>query len=332
METIACDLCGNFDYRPYLKARDHINKIEGIFSVVQCRACGLVYTNPRPSKTEMSAFYPASTSYYVFTEKDLEPMKVLSGSYRSMLQYFKGYPGTKKGSRFLKALLLPYYLFKRHKFAVEAIPDYVPDGNLLEIGSAYGKFLHGMKSMGWNVQGIEMSSEAAAACKKVFDIDLICQDMDSVSFEANSFDVIVMRMVLEHVFSPAEALTKISAWLKPAGRLIVVVPDISGAEARLFGEWFYGLHLPNHLYHFSPETISKYLVRHGFRMEEILHHRTDRDFVKSVDNILTEKKHLFWLRYLTKGIIRPLIKWLVCMLSAAGRTSRMTVVASKKDS
>lgn len=331
METVSCDLCGSFDCRPYLTSKDFINKQEGVFSVVQCRACGLIYTNPRPSKTEMPAFYPSSTSYYLFTEKDLEPMRVLSGSYRSMLQYFKGYPGTKKSSRFLKAILLPYYLIKRHKFAVEAIPDYVPDGNLLEIGSSYGKFLHGMKSIGWNVQGIEMSSEAAAACRKVFGIDLICQDVDSVSFEDNSFDVIVMRMVLEHVFSPAEVLNNLSRWLKPSGRLIVVVPDISGAEARLFREWFYGLHLPNHLYHFSPETISKYLVRHGFRTEKIIHHRTDRDFVKSIDNLLAENRHLFWLKYLTRGIIRPLMQWLICMLSAAGRTSRMTVFASKKD-
>ncbi|MBI5074842.1 MAG: class I SAM-dependent methyltransferase [Nitrospirae bacterium] len=331
METVSCDLCGSFDCQPYLRARDHINRIEGIFSVVQCRACGLIYTNPRPNRTEMSAFYPASTSYYVFTEKDLEPMKVLSGSYRSMLQYFRGYPGAKKSSPFRRALLLPYYLIKRHKFAIEAIPDYVPNGALLEIGSSYGKFLHGMKSMGWNVQGIEMSSEAAAACKKVFDIDLICQDLDSVSFEENSFDVVVMRMVLEHVFSPAEALRKINRWLKPSGRLILVLPDISGAEARLFRGFFYGLHLPNHVYHFSPRTISKYLVTYGFTLQGILHHRTDRDFIKSLDNALDEKKRLSWLKYLTKGIFKPFFKWLICILSAAGRTSRMTVIASKKE-
>ncbi len=331
METVSCDLCGSLDCRPYLRAKDHINKIEGVFTVVQCRACGLLYTNPRPCRTEMSAFYPASTSYYVYTEKDLEPMKVLSGSYRAMLQHYKGYPGITKSSPFLKALLLPYYLIKRHKFAIEAIPDYVPDGALLEIGSSYGKFLHGMKSMGWKVQGIEMSSEAAAACKKVFDIDLLCQDMDSVSFGENSFDVVVMRMVLEHVFSPAEALKKISKWLKPAGKLILVLPDISGAEARLFKGFFYGLHLPNHLYHFSPNTISKYLVKYGFTLQGILHHGTDRDFIKSLDNAVDERRHLFWLKNLTKGILKPFLKCLICILSATGRTSRMTVIASKKE-
>jgi len=331
METVACDFCGSFDYMPYLRSKDYINKKAGTFSVVQCKTCGLIYTNPRPLKTEMSAFYPASTSYYVFTEKDLAPMKVLSGIYRLMLQYFKGYPGPKKSPRFIKALLLPYYLIKRHKFALEAIPDYVQEGTLLEIGSSYGKFLYGMKSMGWNIQGIEMNSEAAAACKKVFDIDLICKDIDSVSFGENSFDVVIMRMVLEHVFSPAEALKKINSWLKPSGKLILVLPDISGFEARLFRGWFYGLHLPNHLYHFSPKTISKYLVKYGFRIQRILHHRTDRDFVKSLDNVLSENRLLFRLKYLTKGILRPLLKWLICMLSATGRTSRMTVIASKKD-
>ena len=113
MEVVACDLCGSMEHTPYLKSKDFINKTEGVFSVVQCRECGLIFTNPRPDKTEILDFYPASTSYYVFTEKDLKPMKVLTGIYKFLLKYFKGYFPDKPSTVFHKALLYPIYLIKK---------------------------------------------------------------------------------------------------------------------------------------------------------------------------------------------------------------------------
>ena len=330
MEIVACNLCGSMEHTLYLESKDFINKKEGIFSVVRCKGCGLIFTNPRPDKTEMIAYYPASTPYYVFSEKDLKPMKVLTGIYKFLLQYFKGYFPEKPSTVFHKALLYPIYLIKKNKFNVDTIPDYIPGGTLLEIGSSYGRFLYTMKNLGWNVKGIEMSHEAVAIGKKVFGLDLICQDIDVVSFEADTFDVIIMRMVLEHVFSPDKTIQNISRWLKPDGQLMLVIPDISGFEARLFGKYFYGLQLPNHLYHFSPETISKYLFKYSLKIDFITHHKTDRDFFQSIENALSENPALYWLRIFRKGVLKMPVRLFLCILSAVSRTGRMTIVATKE--
>jgi 2-polyprenyl-3-methyl-5-hydroxy-6-metoxy-1,4-benzoquinol methylase len=87
-----------------------------------------------------------------------------------------------------------------------------------------------------------------------------------------------MRMVLEHVHSPDIVLKKMADWLKPGGQLVIVVPDISGFEAQLLGRYFYSLHLPNRLYHFSAETLNKYLEKHDLKINKIYHHRSDKDF------------------------------------------------------
>ncbi len=332
METVSCDFCGSREHTPYLKSKDFINKKDGSFSVVRCNACGLIFTNPRPDKTEILDFYPASTPYYVFTEKDLKPIKVITGRYAFLLHYFKGYFPEKPSMAFHKALLYPIYLIKKHKFDIDAIPDFVPGGTLLEIGSSYGKFLYSMKNLGWKVKGIEMSHEAVATGNKAYGLDLICQDIDEVSFEAHTFDVVIMRMVLEHVFSPDKTIENISRWLKPEGQFIIVIPDISGFEARVFGRYFYGLQVPNHLYHYSPETISKYLAKHGFKIHTITHHKTDRDFFQSIENALSENTSLSWLKMLRKGIFKMPVRLFLCILSVVYRTGRMTVIAKKENS
>jgi 2-polyprenyl-3-methyl-5-hydroxy-6-metoxy-1,4-benzoquinol methylase len=43
---------------------------------------------------------------------------------------------------------------------------------------------------------------------KAYGLDLICQDIDNVSFVSNTFDVVIMRMVLEHVFHLTKPLRR----------------------------------------------------------------------------------------------------------------------------
>jgi SAM-dependent methyltransferase len=49
MESVACEICGIDDTRPY--------QVENGYQAVQCTRCGLVYVNPRPSIAEMKQLY-----------------------------------------------------------------------------------------------------------------------------------------------------------------------------------------------------------------------------------------------------------------------------------
>lgn len=59
LDHVACDLCGHPDYRVRYRKPDHWLKLDPFeFPVVECRGCGLVYVNPRPSMASMASFYP----------------------------------------------------------------------------------------------------------------------------------------------------------------------------------------------------------------------------------------------------------------------------------
>src|SRR5207237_5515452 len=59
-EECACPLCGGEHWSALVEAPDRLAGSQGLwFAVVQCRDCGLCFTNPRPSPHSIGRFYPA---------------------------------------------------------------------------------------------------------------------------------------------------------------------------------------------------------------------------------------------------------------------------------
>ena len=58
LEDAACPLgCARND-KYILTGRDLLHGFPGEFSIVKCRCCGLLRTNPRPAPESMGSFYP----------------------------------------------------------------------------------------------------------------------------------------------------------------------------------------------------------------------------------------------------------------------------------
>ena len=61
----ACVACGDPGAVPVLDdAEDFEYRVPGRFRFVRCRACGLVYMSPRPSRAEILRFYPPDYHAY----------------------------------------------------------------------------------------------------------------------------------------------------------------------------------------------------------------------------------------------------------------------------
>ena len=124
MEYTRCNLCHEDDSRNLFAGRDRLHGLSGIFQVVQCRHCGLIYLNPRPDQDEMALYYPSNYEPYV-------------GRIQAKQKWFS-------------RLGASYGLEKMCR----AVMTYKASGGILDIGCATGDFLKRMEIHGWNVFGV----------------------------------------------------------------------------------------------------------------------------------------------------------------------------------
>jgi len=330
LETVPCALCGSERYDVYLpRAKELYNGLDAWFDVVRCRQCGFVFTNPRPTAASIGCFYPDSAKYYQPKASRLKSgqwsrRKWKRALQQSVLARAFAYP-LPRVPAFLDAV--PAVLWRK-KLRLAHLPRFVPNGRLLDIGCAWGGYLWRMRELGWEVHGIELNAAAARYAQEALGLTNVRSgSFAELDYPDGTFDVVHMSMVLEHLFDPAAALRRINRLLRPGGQFILSVPDISGFEARLFKDKCYTLQVPQHLSHFTPETVTRLLGQSGFAVEEILHQKAKRDFTQSAEYL--ENKTL--ARALNHPLVRGAILGpLVGLLSLLGKTSRMSVFAHKE--
>src|SRR5690606_6109356 len=72
-----------------------------------------------------------------------------------------------------------------------------------------------------------------------------------------------MWHVLEHVHDPNAYLSQICKCLTDDGTVFIAVPNYRSLDARIYREFWAAWDVPRHLWHFSPESMSRLLSRHG---------------------------------------------------------------------
>jgi len=311
LEDIACPLgCPKSD-KVVLTGRDRFHDLPGEFSVVKCCTCGLMRTNPRPTPEKMDFYYPDNYGPYLGTRvQQAAPTR---------------YSGFKKLFRPLVRLLF--------KFNTNILP-HLPPGRMLEVGCASGAFLHQMSEQGWEVEGIEFSVKAASAAAQL-GFSIHAGPLETAPTPKKLFDLIVGWMVLEHLHDPIGGLRKLHEWSRPDAWLVLSVPNSGALEFRLFKERLYALHLPNHLYHFTPETLKKVLMASGWSLEKVHHQRVLSNLIASTGYVLRDKGYA--------GLGQKLIDfpersgyWVYALYPVAwlfsffGQTGRMTIWARKR--
>ena len=85
-------------------------------------------------------------------------------------------------------------------------------------------------------------------------------------FEAQSFDVVTLWDVFEHVLDPKATLTEIARILKPNGLVVIHTPNPTSLEARLMGANWVGWERPRHLHSVYADRVTCLFARGGFCM------------------------------------------------------------------
>ncbi|MFZ3122474.1 MAG: class I SAM-dependent methyltransferase [Thermodesulfovibrionales bacterium] len=139
------------------------------------------------------------------------------------------------------------------------------ESSLIDIGCGEGLFLQEAKNYVNNVYGIEPTKAYAAYAKENMNLDIHQGILESFECPDNSFDIVTMFHVLEHLSSPSRALGKIYSWLKKNGYIVIEVPNIESPTAQYKGlNW--ELIYPEHRFYFSPSSLQYLLKNNNFEI------------------------------------------------------------------
>jgi 2-polyprenyl-3-methyl-5-hydroxy-6-metoxy-1,4-benzoquinol methylase len=242
-ETINCPLCGSMHFQEQQSGSDYFMHLPGIFHLVRCSTCGLLYQNPRPPLAEIGRYYPDHYGSYGSAQAGLRTR-------RGMMRWII-WRGQHKRC----------HLIERSVPATVGLPR-----RLLDIGCASGLFLEAMQSYpAWQVEGVELNHAAAHATSTRLGVPVFAGPFEQAQYPDGAFDAITMWDVLEHLHDPLASLREIRRILRPGGVLFVRVPNAASYVARMCGRYWSGYDLPRHMTLFTPKTLAHALAQSGFQ-------------------------------------------------------------------
>lgn len=244
---VFCNLCGADSAEPLYIGQDRLLKHAGSFPIVRCRQCGLVYQNPQPDN--LAALY----------DDEYLPVHEDEGEWKPFLDRFRKVKPARVGGR-------SGLYFAALKQAVTTF-----DGRMLDIGCGTGNFIKAMSRLGFQVDGVEISPEAAQLANAQFAASgrapVVCGVLEDARYPDETFDIITLWHVIEHLPDPARTLREIRRVLKPNGRCVIQTPKLDSPEARMFGAYWAGLDSPRHLWIFSDQTLERMANAAGLKVE-----------------------------------------------------------------
>ncbi|MEO6348046.1 MAG: class I SAM-dependent methyltransferase [Aquaticitalea sp.] len=239
----------------YLNVKDHSVSGE-TFQLIQNGELEMLETFPQPSLENLPKYYQ-SEDYISHTDAK-----------RNLFE---------KAYHFIKSIALNRKLKLINSFSNES-------KMLLDVGCGTGDFLQIAKQNDWIVIGIEPNPHVRQIANEktnntVFNVDQL------LKFDDQSFDVITLWHVLEHLPNLKEQFYIMNNLLKPNGTLIIAVPNFHSYDANYYKNFWAAYDAPRHLWHFSQSSISKLVSEFGLKVIQTLPMKFDAFYV----SLLSEK-------------------------------------------
>ena len=172
-------------------------------------------------------------------------------------------------------------------------------GRVLEVGCGSGWMLKALHDQGWEVVGLERTEEEARFASSITGLRVISGTLEEIKSE--TYDLIILFNVLEHMTDPIDVLCQCRRLLKEKGTIILSMPNLSSLQARFNGPSWFHLDVPRHLFHFSRQSLTNAFEIAGFHITHLKYISLIHDvygWVQSLLNILG-----FEQNRLTKGLM-----------------------------
>ena len=173
---------------------------------------------------------------------------------------------------------------KNFSIIFKEIKKYKKPGKMLDVGCSTGNMIDFARSNGWSVCGIEPNMKSVRECRKK-GLKVSEKPFGEGVYPDNYFDWIHMGDVIEHVKNPIGMLRIANIKLKKDGILTLSTPDISKWLTRKFQ-----IKPDEHIFYFDKKTISKALVKCGFRIVIIRNYAPYRNISAMAHSSTFKKK------------------------------------------
>jgi len=197
-----------------------------------------------------------------------------------------------------------------------------PGGSLLDVGCGRGDFLSQAREFGWRVSGLEPAREHAQYGIEKLGIDIQIATFEEADFERESFEVITLWDVIEHVPNPRDTLHRLSHWLKKDGFLLLATPNhgslpdfaatafyfLSGGFIKKPLTYFF---VPEHVLYFTASTLRSLVRQCGLQPLQEIKSNTDID------------------RYTASPLFKVSAKILLLLAKVCHAENRITLICRK---
>ncbi len=226
----SCPVCKSENIQPKLSAKDHTVS-QNEFPIWHCNACTARFTQDVPAQDAIGAYY-ASENYISHSD-------------------------SRKG--FINSL---YHLVRKHtlrsKKRLVIKETGMIKGEILDIGSGTGAFLHSMQEAGWGITGVEPDEVAGKKAAELYAVQPI-PSSELFELRPGTYHAITLWHVLEHVHNLHAYMKQIETLLAPGGKLFIAVPNYTSHDAAVYMQNWAAYDVPRHLYHFSPQSMEQLL-------------------------------------------------------------------------
>lgn len=238
-KTYTCLVCHSNQASFQATCTDHFVSNE-TFDLYQCTGCGFIFTGNAPASDEIGRYYQSS-------------------NYISHSNTNQGI--TNKIYHRIRNIMLG------RKLAL--INKYARGKELLDIGCGTGYFPSFMKRNGYTVTAVEPDAESRKFALENFGLSVSAPEELLSRPAPEKYHVITLWHVLEHLHEADRYMQWIHASLKDDGLLVIAVPNCNSSDASAYKTNWAAYDVPRHLWHFTPETLEKYMKRFGFKIIKI---------------------------------------------------------------
>jgi SAM-dependent methyltransferase len=252
-----CTVCSSSQSEALFCAKDYEYGVPGTWQIVRCNACGLLAQDPLPAQSEIGSFYPPSYSAY--------NSNTIIGWLSRMVYVLDA----RRISRLLSR-----------------------DSSILDVGCGNGAALLAMRDLGFTrLAGLEIDATAAQHARES-DLDVRCGELLDAECADESFDLIRMGHVIEHVLDPMATLRRAYRLLKPGGILMGETPNTDCLDWRIFKQYWGPLHLPRHIFVFNDRNLRQALEQSGFVDAQMSYGLRTVGWSAGVQNLLADRAGL----------------------------------------